>query len=365
MKFTVARSELLETLSVVSKGMSARSTLPILSGILITTHGEEITLQSTDLEVSVRRSSPALIEKEGKVVLPGKLLMDIVRNLPEAAVTIETEGEVALVRCQHSSFTVRTLNSADFPKFPAVPVEKSIILPSSILSLMVRQVSRAVSRDETRAVLTGILFVVEGSTVRMVATDSYRLAVSEMSLVQPAGDIQVVVPGKALEEVTRMVTSSEDIKIGVSENQIVFDFSNTTFITRVVEGNFINYRQLIPKESNTAIVVSSEEIISAVRRVSLMALHNTPIKFTINSEDQTLSLSSASQDIGDASEDIMVKIEGNDIDIAFNHTFLIDGLNSAGTQNLRIELQSPLKPGIIKTVGDEGFLYLLMPVRLN
>ena len=346
--------------------MSARSTLPILSGILFSAVDGSIQMQATDLEVSVRHTAPALTEEEGQVVLPGKLLTDIVRSLPEAAVTIETEGDVTLVRCQHSSFTVKTLNPSDFPKFPEVSVDKKVVLASATLISMVRQVSRAVSRDETRATLTGILFVVEGPTVRMVATDSYRLAVRELVLETVAGeDVEVVIPGKALEEVSKLLGDIEEVSLGVSENQIVFEFGDTTFITRRIEGTFPNYKQLIPKDTETNAVVSAEEFSSAVKRVSLMALHNTPLKINISVTDQTLSLSATTQDVGDASEDLLVKAEGSDMEIAFNHAFLMDGLGSAPSETLRLEVQSPLKPGVLRTVGDEGFLYLLMPVRVG
>ncbi|MGV8084096.1 MAG: DNA polymerase III subunit beta [Coriobacteriia bacterium] len=365
MKFTIARSELADTLSVVSKGMSARSTLPILSGILITAKDGELNFQATDLEVSVKKTAAALVDKEGAAVFPGRLLNDVVRSLPEAAVTIETEGDVALLRCQQSAFTIKTLPSADYPKFPSVPVDKSITLPSATLSTMVKHVARAVSRDETRATLTGILFVIDGTTARMVATDSYRLALREVTLEEAAGDIEVVVPGKALEEFSRMATSSPDVKIGVSENQIIFEFATTTFVTRRIEGSFVNYRQLIPKEAVTTVTLPTAEVTAAVKRVSIMALHNTPIKFTVRVDDQTFSLSANSHDIGDASEDLMAKIQGEDVEIAFNHAFLMDGLSSADSENVRIELQSSLKPGLIRTEGDEGFLYLLMPVRLS
>jgi len=366
MKITIARSELLTALSVVGKGMSARSTLPILSGILFSASGGSLLMQATDLEVSVRHTSPALVENEGQVVLPGKLLTDIVRSLPEAAVTIETDGEVALVRCQHSSFTVKKLNPADFPKFPEVSVDKTVVLPSGTLTSMVKQVSRAVSRDETRATLTGILFAIEGPTVRMVATDSYRLAVREIVLETVAGeDVEVVIPGRALEEVSKLLGEVEEVSLGVSENQIVFEFGPTTFVTRRIEGTFPNYKQLIPKETETNAVVSAEELTSAVKRVSLMALHNTPLKISISTTDQTLSLSATTQDVGDASEDLLVKAEGNDVEIAFNHAFLMDGLNSAPTETLRLEVQSSLKPGVLRTVGEDGFLYLLMPVRVG
>lgn len=366
MKISIARSELLEALSTVSKGMSARSTLPILSGVLIDAEAEGIRLQATDLEISIRHTAPALIEQPGQIVIPGKLLMDIVRSLPEAAVTIETEGETAHIRCQHSSFTVKTLKPSDFPKFPEVQVDKSITLSSSTLVSMVKQVSKAVSRDETRAILTGILLIIEGPSIKMVATDSYRLAVREVILETSAGeDVEVVIPGKALEEVTRLGSDAEKVILGISENQIVFEFGNTIFVTRRIEGTFPNYKQLIPKESETTAVVTAEELTAAVKRVSLMALHNTPLRISVNVEDQTLSLSAATQDVGDASEDLMVKTEGKDVEIAFNHAFLMDGLNSIGTDSVRLEVQSALKPGLLKSVEQEGFLYLLMPVRLG
>ena len=364
MKLSVARSELLDALSVAGKGMSARSTLPILSGILVSAAGGEIQLQATDLEISVRRSCPALIESEGQVVVPGKLLTEIVRSLPEAAVTLETEGEIAHIRCQHASFTVKTLNANDFPKFPEVVVDKTISLPGKVMASVVRQVARAVSRDETRATLTGVLMVVEGPSLRMVSTDSYRLAMSEVVLEENAGEgIEVVVPGKALDEVTRLAADSQTITVGLSENQIVFEFGSTTFVTRRIEGNFPNYKQIVPKDSGTSVEISGEELAAAVKRVSLMALHNSPIKLSVNVADQTLSLSAATQDVGDASEDLMVKAEGEDVGIAFNHSFLMDGLNSAGTETVRIEIKDHEKPGLIKSVSEEGFLYVLMPVR--
>lgn len=366
MKVSIARSELVEALSVAGKGMSARSTLPILSGILVSASGGEVQFQSTDLEISVRHKVPALVEREGQAVLPGKLISEIVRSLPEAAVTIDIEGDVAVVRCQQSSFTLKTLNPADFPKFPEVNPENTITLPVNALAAMVRQVSKAVSRDETRAVLTGILLVVEGHTVKMVATDSYRLAVREILLDELGGeDIEVVIPGKALEEVSRLAASGENLSIGIAQNQIVFEFGETVFVTRRIEGTFPPYKQLLPKEAETQAVIAKDELAAAVKRVSLMALHNTPLKVSVNVADQTLSLSATTQDVGDASEDLMVKADGKDVEIAFNHAFLMDGLASAASDTVRLEIQSSLKPGLIRTVEDEGFLYLLMPVRLG
>jgi DNA polymerase III subunit beta len=368
MKLTVARGELVDALTVVSRGLSSRSTLPILSGILVSASSDgAVTLQSTDLEVSVRKNLPMVsVEREGTTVVPGKLLTDIVRSLPEAAVTLSLEGESLSVSCLQSSFAVRTLPADDFPRFPEIEPDKSISLPSARVSEIVRHVSKAVSRDETRPVLTGILLTVEGNSVRMVSTDSYRLAVKEL-LVEEGSfeDVQVVVPGKVMEEVSRLAPESEEITIGVSDNQAVFAFGTTEFVARRIEGTFPNYRQLIPKESETTVVVSREEAVSAVKRVSLLAQHNTPLRLTINAEDQTLSLSAQTLDVGDASEDLMVKAEGPDVEIAFNHSFLLDGLLAAEGESVQVSIVSPLKPGVITSSQDEGFLYLLMPVRLG
>jgi DNA polymerase-3 subunit beta len=364
MKLSVARSELLDALSVVGKGLSARSTLPILSGILITSADGGIQLQATDLEVSVRRSLPALVEEEGQIVVPGRLITEIVRNLPEAAVTLETEGDIAHIRCLHSSFTVKTLNAADFPKFPEVVVEETVSLPSAVLGTVVKKVSKSVSRDETRATLTGILVVVEGPSLKMVSTDSYRLAISEVVLEgESEGSLNVVIPGRALDEVTRLASDDDEMRIGLTENQVVFEFGQTIFVTRRIEGNFPNYKQIIPKESSTSIEVSGDELVAAVKRVSLMALHNSPIKLQVSVEDQTLSLSAMTQDVGEASEDVMVKAEGQDVGIAFNHSFLMDGLSSAGSEAVRIEIKDHEKPGLIRGAGEDGFRYVLMPVR--
>jgi len=366
MRISIARSELMDALSVVSKGMSSRSTLPILSGILMTAADGLVSLQATDLEVSVKHSTAALVDQEGQVVIPGKLLGDIVRTLPEAAVALEKEGDVVLVKCQHSSFTLKTLNPADFPKFPEVSVDRQVTLSSQLVGSMVKKVSKAVSRDETRAILTGVRLMIEGPSVRMVATDSYRLATTEVVLAeQPSEEVDVVIPGRALEEVTRIAASPEDVSIGVSDNQIVFAFGETTFVTRKIEGSFPNWKQLIPKECETSVVVDTEEFLSAVKRVSLMALHQSPLKLSVSVEDQTLSLSATTQDVGEASEDVMVKAEGRDVEIAFNHAFLTDGLAATSTQTVTLEIQNSLKPGILKSAGEEEFLYLLMPVRLG
>lgn len=365
MKISVARGELLEALSVVGKGLSSRTTLPILSGILISASGEEAVLQSTDLEVSIRDSLSCNVEKEGQTVVPGRLVTDIVRSLPEAAVTLDaTAHDHAVITCGTASFTVRTLSPDDFPKFPEVHADKTASIPTETLVAVVRQVAKAVSRDETRPILTGVLTSIEGDTLRMVATDSYRLAVREVTLESAIAEaLEVVVPGKAMEEVPKLAGSAETVTLGVSENQVVFEFGRTVYVSRRIEGNFPNYKQLIPKERETVVTVDRNELLEAVKRVSLMAQHNAPLRLKVT--ESTLTLSAQTADVGEAVEDLMVQTEGKDVEIAFNHAFLLDGVAAAMSDQVTVEILSPLKPGLLKPVGDEDLTYLLMPVRLG
>lgn len=373
MNISLARGELLDALSAVSKGISSRSTLPILSGVLFSASGETLTLQSTDLEISVKHTVGARVDKEGQVVVPGKLLGDIVRSLPEAAVNLEiTAPDRIHLKCLQSRFDLKTLNPEDFPRFPEVSPDKSITVPSGTFTSVVRQVAKAVSRDDARPILTGVLTVVEDGVLRMVATDSYRLAVREVALGADLTEtFEVVVPGRALEEVSRLLGQAEEVKIGVTENQVVFEFGSTVFISRRIEGQFPNHRQIVPKDFETRAVVDRGEFADAVKRVSLMAQHSAPLRVTVDVEEKKLTLSAQTQDVGDASEDVEIKeAVGQRVEIAFNHGFLTDGISVAaeeGTEEdlVALEVVSPLKPGVLKNPAEAGFTYIIMPVRLG
>jgi len=366
MKVSVARGELLEALSAVSKGLSSRTTLPILSGIHISAVDDSMILQSTDLEISIKTKTKAKVDEVGQSVLPGKLLTDIVRSLPEAAVTIDTnEPGKARVVCGQSSFSVKTLSPDDFPKFPTISVESSVKLPTDVFSKIVHQVAKAVSRDETRPILTGVLVVLEDSNLRMVATDSYRLCLKEVPLEGVTGELEVVIPGRAIEDVARLSTASNEVTLGVSDNQVLFGFGDTLFISRRIEGSFPNYRQLIPKEHQTRALVDRLEVLEAIKRVSLLAQHNAPIRMKVNVADHTITLTAQTQDVGEAQEDVEVQPTGEDVEIAFNHAYLVDGMNAAEGEKVAIEILSPLKPGIIKSTDGDNLTYLLMPVRLG
>lgn len=367
MKLSIARGSLLDSLGIVTKALSARTTLPILSGILFVADKDGVTLQSTDLEISIKDVVQADVEEPGSVVVPGRLLADVVRKMPDAAIKIDTvSADKIEVSCRSEkagviSFTLRTLSSDDFPRFPVVAADMSVSIPTALLSSMVKQVSKAVSRDEARPVLTGVLLSLEGAEIKMVATDSYRLAIrTAVSEESVSEKIEVVVPGKALEEVSKVAGAAEAVTMGVSENQIVFSFGQTTYVSRRIEGTFPDYRRLVPADGETLMTVDRTELLEAVQRVSILAQHNAPLRLKI--ADSTLTLSATTQDVGEATEDLMVGVEGQPIEIAFNHSFLLDGVTSSDDEKLLFVASNPLKPGIFKS-DDGSYIYLIMPVR--
>ena len=366
MKFAIEKNQLLQVLSIISKGMSSRSTLPILSGIYIKVSSKSIVFQTTDLEVSIKHTINALIEEEGATVVPGKLFTDIIKSLPEAAISFSLEQDNVLISCLDSQFSLHTLNPEDFPNFPEVVPSKSIIVPSNKLSSMIKKVSKAVSKDESRAVLTGILFKAEEDTIQLVATDSYRLAITKTKTkLTTLQNFELIIPGIIFDEIGRLSISEETVEISDSDNQIIFKFGNTTFITRKIEGTFPNYNQIIPTEKLVSATIETSVLLSAVRRASILAQAHSPIKLSFSTSSQHIDISSNTQDIGRAYEKISAQIEGDEIEIGFNHQYIIDGLAVVDTDEILFEAQTPLKPGIIKTIGEDYFFYLTMPVKLD
>lgn len=365
MKFSIDKTELQNCLTVVQKGVSTRSTLPVLSGILIEATKDSIVLQSTDLDLSIQMTAPALVEEEGRTVVPGKLFSDIVKSMPDAAVHITAQDNEAKITCDKSTFSVKTLAPEDFPGFPKVETTSSIELPFSQFVSMVKKVSKVVSRDESRIILTGILVAVEEGKLRMVATDSYRLALTEMDAPQEgAQDFAAVISGSFMNEVASLPSMEESVRISLSENQIVVNCGSTVFINRRIEGNYPNYKQLLPDGYNTRALVPLSDLTASVKRASLLSSASAPIRFDMNMASQTLQITVSSPDIGSVQETLVCEIEGDDVEIAFNSSYVSDGLASVKGDKVSFEVQSSLKPGIFKALEPESFLYLIMPVRI-
>lgn len=366
MKFSINQSELQNALSVVLKGVSTRSTLPILSGILIDAKDDGITLQTTDLELSIQYSTAALVEEPGKAVVPGKLFSEIVKNLPDAAVHVDATEESALITCDASSFSIKALNYEDFPGFPHVDTTQRIELPFAQFSSMVKRVARVVSKDESRAILTGVLITLEEGRLKMVATDSYRLAITEADVPDLSAEaFQAVISGAFLSEIASLSLHNATVALALAENQIVVTCGDTVFVNRRIEGNFPNYKQLLPESYATRAKMDVSRFVAAVKRTSLLGSSDAPVKLDLNVASQTVQLSAATQDVGSAQEMLSCEIEGEDAEIAFNYSFVLAGLSSVEGNEVYLEVQSSLKPGIFRSVGAESYLYLVMPVRIS
>ncbi len=363
MKFSISQSELLNALTIVQKGISGRSTLPVLSGIFVQTVGDEVTFQTTDLELSIQYTAPALVEDPGSTVLPGKLVVDIVKNLSDAAVHIQTQDEGAVISCEASSFSIRCMNPVDFPAFPVVEPEQQISVPFEAFSTMARKVCRIVSKDESRAILTGVLISVEDQTLKMVATDSYRLAVAEHPLEEGAQEFSAVIAGSFVSDLAGLPKTGETISFALAENQIIVSYAGTVFINRRIEGRYPNYKQLIPSSYETRCIVSKSALSSAVKRASLLEKSGSQVRFSVNVPSQTIQLTT-NQDVGSTQEIVKAEIEGEDVEIGFNSHYVSEGLTAMDSSDVSFEIQGALKPGIFKAMGDENYLYLVMPVRI-
>ena len=365
MIFSINKGELQNALNIVSKGVSARSTQPVLSGVLIEAGDDTIVMRTTDLEMSIQFEVAALVEEKGKGVVPCKLFGDIIKSLPDYAIRVELGEEEANITCDASSFSIRALTPDEFPEFPHVEASSQIAVPFDKFSSMVRRVSRAVSRDESRPILTGILIEAEGDTLRLVATDSYRLAVTSANVPGAAGDFSAVISGNFLSDLAALPKSGEDIVIAVSDNQIVVDYQNTVFINRRIEGSYPPYRQLIPAGYTMRMEIPTSEFSQAVKRAALMGSSGSSMKVSADPDGGFIQLSATTQDVGSVRETLNCSGEGEATEIAFNCSYVIDGLSAVESDMVYLETQSSNRPGILRAIGGDEYWYLVMPVRIS
>lgn len=367
MKFSINKTELQNALNIVAKGASTRSTLPILSGILVEAKEDSIVLQATDLELSVQYSAPALVEEPGKIVVPAKLFPNIVKNLPDAAVHIQSGESDATITCDTSVFSVRTLNPEDFPGFPTVETSQTLTIPLGLFTNMVKRVSRVVSSDESRAILTGVLIEAEDGVLKMVGTDSYRLALAstKLQLNDAPQEFSAVIAGSFLSDVCSVLSSNDPITLALSENQIILTCGNAVFINRRIEGTYPNYKQLIPEERNTRATINQEQLAASVKRAAILCSSTAPLRFDLNSSTQTLQIFVNSADVGSAQETIACELTGEDVEIALNAHYVTDALTGFQGETIHFDVLSSMKPALFCSCeGEEDYLYLIMPVRL-
>jgi DNA polymerase-3 subunit beta len=367
-KLSAARDELLAQLQTVSRVASTRGAIQALSGVQLLAAAGAVELRATDMEVGLRVPLPAQVEREGSVVLPARLLVDVVRSLSAPTVSLEqrpAEQDVELV-AGNAQFHIRTLRLEDFPPFPEPETEGKVEVPGPAFVETVLKVARSASRDETRPVLTGILVSASESDLRMVATDSYRLSVKETKLESPLqGSFEANVPARALQELSRIVGAADEdeLSVAVRTNQVVFEAGGVVLSSRLIDGQFPNYRQLIPDAFEHELQLAGGEITDVVRRISLLAQKNAPLRLAFSEGE--LTVSARTPDVGEARETLPVPYAGEPLEIGFNPEFLRDGLEAIDSGDVLLKLISPLRPGLVEAADGSGFVYLLMPIRLN
>ncbi len=363
LKLTCTRDELVAKLGIVSRAVSTRSAVQILAGVLLRAQEGELQLAATDMELSLRTALEANVEDEGAVVVQGRTLVDIARLLPADEVQIAHRPEEGIVQVTCGAYSSRLHIYAveDFPRLPEVDAAATFSVDADTLLDTVAQVSRSASRDESRPVLTGILVRFEPEKLVMAATDSYRLSVKETPLEGSTQELEAIIPARALTELGRVAGGVGELELGVHENQVVFRAGDVTLTTRRIDGQFPNYRQLLPEAFEQTVVLPRAELLDVVRRVSVMAQRNSPVRMRFSEGE--LRVSSQTQDVGEATETLPVGWTADAMEIGFNPEFLREGIESVPSDELELNLISPLRPAVIKGETDD-FKYLIMPIRL-
>ncbi len=363
MKFRCERDVLADALATAGRAATGRTgTLPVLSGLRLELVGDKLTVTGTDLELTIQLEAEVGGDRDGGVVLPARLSADIVRSLSPGKVEVSVDGDDVSISGGRSQFAVRPLSFDDYPRL-AAPASSAVTLPSAEVGEALRQVVRAASTDEARPILTGVLLTAEAEGLRMVATDSYRLAVRDLPGASVLGtDQKVLVPGRALNELQRLVANASELTLRLGERDATFEIGSTRLTTRLIEGEFPNYRQLIPASYPNKLTVSREALSEAIRRVKLLARDATPIRLQMTAD--SLKLTAITQDVGNAVEELDAVLEGTELTVAFNPDYFASGVEAVGADEVTLETLDGLKPAVLRGVGRPDYLYLLMPVRV-
>ena len=363
MKFRCEREILADALATAGRAATSRTgTLPVLSGVRLDVNDGELTVTGTDLELTIRLAVPVHSDRNGSAVVPARLVADIVKALPAGAVDVSVTDDEMSISAGRSQFSVRPLSLSDYPA-QIEPTADAVTLESAQVSDALRQVVRAASTDDARAVLTGVLIAADDDGLRMVATDSYRLAVRNLpqSSMLASGQ-KVLVPSRALSELQRILSNSKELSVRLGAREAVFEAAGTRLTTRLIEGEYPNYRNLLPSSYPNLLTVPREALLEALRRVKILAQDSTPVRLTLGGD--TLQLTAITQDVGNAAEEIDASYEGTEMTVAFNPEYLAAGVDAVEGDEVTLATMDPMKPAVLRGVGHDEYLYLLMPVRV-
>ncbi len=364
MKFICEKQKLQEGISIASKAITGKTTMPILEGIYITAKNNELTLIGSDMDVSIETKVQANVQEEGMLVIDSRIFGEIIRKLPNSDVVIETlENEIMQITCEKSVFNLVYMNGEDYPELPKINENLSVEVPQNILKSMIKGTSFAIAQDETRPILQGILFEVKNKNLNLVALDGYRLAIRSEFLDNDS-DVEVVIPGKTLNEVSRILEdTSEIVKITFTNNHILFNLNDTKVVSRLLDGKFVNYISLLPQEHKIYIDVNKQQLQNCIERASLMAKDSNSNLIKLDVQEENIIITSNSQ-LGKVREELNVNLQGESIQIAFNSRYLLDVLKNIDGDEVVLEMTSGVSPCVIKCKNTDNSKYLVLPVRI-
>lgn len=368
MRFECPRDLFYQNLQVVGKAVPSKSTLPILTGILLEAKGDKLRLVATDLELGIESFIPVQVHEEGSVVLEAKYLMEIIRKLPSQGLTIGVNpGKNSVeIKSGRSRFAINPMPAEDYPSLPETREDGYWLMPQNLLKKMIKETSFSVSLDETRPFLTGVLWDVQADQISLVATDTSRLAYSHQNLNTDLSQQKVIVPTKCLTEVSRVLDNSgeEPVQVLLSGNHILFKTGATRFISRLIDGQFPNYQQVIPSGFSTEIEIERSAFLSAAERASLLAKEGTSVvKFSI--EEDKLALSANVPDVGETYDEVPVTSSGGSLEIAFNARYVIEVLRIMEAETVKLKLTGKHSPAVITPAESDDYIYVIMPVMLR
>ena len=370
MKFICEKDKLLKAINSVTKAVASKTTMPILEGILIQTNDNEIKLTTYDLEIGIEYILECNVKQQGATVVNAIMFSEIIRKLPDTEIKIElNEKNLLVIECEGSLYKLATMNPSEFPELPQISIENSIEIEQNTLKDMIRKTIFAVSTEENRPIFTGCLFEISNNKLNLVAVDGFRLAWKNKFLQNKINDFTAVIPGRTLNEINKIILDSFDtIKIGVAKNQALFEMENCKIVTRLLDGEFLNYSSVIPENWETRIRVNRNSIQNSFERISLISSSSIekekkyPVKVSIDIGKITISCTNQT---GDAKEEMYVSTEGKNLEVGFNPKYFLDALRAIDDEEVFIDFGSNVSPCIIRPVEEGDYIYMILPIRLK
>ena len=365
MKFTCSQKKFLESILTVQSAVSTRSNIPALEGILIETENDVLKLVGSNLNLSIESHTSATIQKEGSIVVPARLLTEIVRKLPDAEIDFSVlANNNVKITCLNSIVTLQGFSADEYPALPDITENQPIEITKTLLIDMIRQTTFAVAVDEARPILTGALLEVDGKDVTMVCLDGYRLALRRGVMDTPHDSVRVIIPGKSLGEIAKILPEDDrKVSITISERHVLFDLGYTRIISRVLEGEYINYSQIIPEDYKTRVKVDTRILTSSMERASLIAREGKNNLIRLNIQDQKMLITSNSE-VGQVYEEVPILLEGEELEIAFNARYFMEMLKVIDDPEICLDFTTNVSPCVVRPINDHHYTHLLLPVRI-